>query len=290
MQIGVVVKPQNPSAREALVEVIQAVASCRPSAQIFVEGHGYAAVADPPEGVVVASAEQFAREVDLAIVLGGDGTLIHASSLFSSREVPILGVNLGTIGFMTETTRENLAQAIAGAISGALPSSLRMRLDVQMWRGDRVVLERRILNDAVLANTALSRMGTYRVSAGGQFVTAVRGDGVIVATPTGSTAYNMAAGGPILVPELEVVAITPICAYQLTQRPIVVRPDRDIEIELIGEHPVFATCDGQAGSEFRPKDRLVIRRASVGTRIFVSPTISYFEMLRTKLNWGDGLG
>lgn len=288
MQIGIIVKPGSESALAALREVVQAVAIIEPEAKIFVEADGVGAVRQAPAHVARIAGADFAERMDLAIALGGDGTLIHAASLFPAREVPILGVNLGTIGFMTETTRENLSEGVAGAISGALPSSLRMRLDVRVWRGDRVVLERRILNDTVLANAALSRMGTYRVSAGGQFVTAVRGDGVIVATPTGSTAYNMAAGGPILVPELEVVAVTPICSHQLTQRPIVLRPDREIEIELVGEQPVFATCDGQAGHEFRPTDRLVVCRATVGTRLFLSPTTTYFEMLRTKLRWGDG--
>jgi len=286
--VGVVLRPGAPEALEAL----RSVQEKYPEVQILVEAEGHHALSDVPEGVRPVSVETFENESDLVLVFGGDGTLIHAASLLKSRVVPILGINMGHIGFLTEVTLDEVHSALELALDGGLPHVDRLRLDVEILRriegSPRVVFSHRILNDTVLSPQAIARIATYRVELEGELVTMIRGDGVIISTPTGSTAYGMAAGGSILTPGLEAIAIVPLCPHQLSQRPIVLRPDGELSISLEGESTVFATCDGQRGQAFAPGDRMVIRRAPVATRVLSVPWRGYFQTLRTKLGWGDG--
>jgi NAD+ kinase len=284
--IGAVLKPGAPEALAALRQ-LHALA---PEARLLVEREGHHAVSgvDDVRGVEAVDATTFAAQVELVVVLGGDGTLIHAASLLESRVVPILGVNLGHIGFLTEVARDEIARAFPLALRGELPFEDRMRLDVEVRRDGKQLLSSRILNDAVLSPRALARIATYRVSFKGETVTTIRGDGVIISTPTGSTAYALAAGGSILAPALRAVAITPICPHQLTQRPLIVDPSADLIVTLDSDSPVYCTLDGQAGSDFRQGDVMVIRPAPVPTRLVSVPWRSYFQMLRAKLRWGDG--
>jgi NAD+ kinase len=282
--IGVVLKPD---VKDAVVALRQ-VQGLLPDVRFIGEGGGHNALPEGVEGVSVVDAKAFEAQADLVLVLGGDGTLIHAASLLVDRLVPILGVNLGHIGFLTEVTRDEFLAVVPWALARALPYSDRMRLDIEVRRRNQTLLRRRVLNDAVVAMRSLARIATYRVMQGEELVTTIRGDGVIVSTPTGSTAYALASGGPILWPQLEAIAITPICPHQLTQRALVLRPQGDIIVTLDSESTVFASLDGHVGQEMVPGDAIVSRQAPVPTRLLSVPWRNYFQTLRTKLRWGEG--
>ena len=280
--IGVILKPGAPEALVAARKLQELVSDAR----WVTEKEGYHAVEGLP-AFERLQADEFEAACSLAVVFGGDGTLIHAASLFPERAVPILGINLGKIGFLTEVTLEGLSEAVQLAISDSLPVQERMRLDVSIEREGAQIAAGRLLNDAVLSQAAMARINSYRVFCDDQFVTRVRGDGVIIATPTGTTAYALAAGGAILTPDMEAITITPISPHQLTQRPLVVGADTVIRVEIDSETPVVATFDGQAWYDFQRGDVLRIQRAPVPAFILSAPGRSYFKMLRTKLRWGD---
>lgn len=282
--IGVILKPGTPEAVAAAKQLQDIV----PGVRLVTEKEGYHAVEGLPD-IERLSVSELETQCSLVIVFGGDGTLIHAASLFRNRAVPILGVNLGKIGFLTEVTVDELSEAIEKAVNDSLPVLERMRLDVSIERAGVEIVNTRLLNDAVLSQAAMARINTYRVYCDDQFVTQVRGDGVIIATPTGSTAYALAAGGSILTPEMEAISVTPISPHQLTQRPLVVGADKEIRVEIDSESPVVATFDGQAWYDFEYGDVLKVRQAPVPAYILSAPWRSYYEMLRAKLGWGNSV-
>jgi NAD+ kinase len=284
--IGLVIKPGGQEA----IAILDKLLSMAPAGVRFVmEAEGYHALAEMPVEIERLEREVFERDVDMVVVLGGDGTLIHAASLLQNRCVPILGINLGTIGFMTEVRAEEVDDAFAQALRDALPRSERMRLEVELWRGGEVIGSRRILNDAVITQNRMARIASFAVSYNREEITVVRGDGVMVSTPTGSTGYALAAGGSILYPELEAMAVTPICPHQLTQRPLVLSSEGEVEIRVVSDSAVFVTLDGQAGLAFDQHDSLRIRRSAVPVILYEAPWRSYFKTLRCKLNWGQAL-
>ncbi|RYE92445.1 MAG: NAD(+)/NADH kinase, partial [Oxalobacteraceae bacterium] len=203
------------------------------------------------------------------------------------RVVPILGVNLGHIGFLTEVARDELLDVLPQAVDRTLPTSHRMRLDVEVRRGSQVLLHRRVLNDAVVAMRSLARIATFRLKTDGTAMTSIRGDGVIVSTPTGSTAYALASGGPVVSPEVEAMLVTPIAPHMLTQRPLVMPATGELIITLVSESDAYASLDGHFGHEIGEGDTLVVRRAPVGAQLIGVPWRNYYQMLRTKLRWGD---
>jgi NAD+ kinase len=229
-----------------------------------------------------------AGQVDLVVVLGGDGTLLSVARQVGSRPVPILGVNLGTLGFLTEVTLDELFAALERVLGGEMRVEARMRLDVCALREGRELGRYLALNDAVLTKAAaLARMIDLDTRADGAPVTTYHADGLIVATPTGSTAYSLSAGGPILLPELEAFVLTPICPHALTQRPIVLPASAEIEIAVRTRGgDVQLTVDGQEGLALREDDRVRVRRSAHFLRLMVSPFRSRFEILREKLRWG----
>ena len=282
--IGIVVKPGAPKALAALATVSSVAGESR----FLVEASGHHALNEIPVWAERVDAAVMESEADLMIVLGGDGTLIHGASLLQRRTVPILGINVGTIGFLTEVALDEVAKGVEKALAGELPVSERMRLQISMKLKDQPAVERTILNDVVLSQRHLSRLGTYRITAGGELVTTLRGDGVIVATPTGSTAYAMAAGGSILMPGIDAIAVTPINPHQLTQRQLILSSKAAIELTIDMETGVLATLDGQSAHEFGVEDSLSISKAEVPVHLLAVPWRNHFEMLRTKLNWGNG--
>jgi NAD+ kinase len=283
--IGLVLKPDSPGAIKAALQVLDAY----PQLEFLSEAQGYHAVQHvPADRVRRVDAQTFEAKSDLIIVFGGDGTFIHAASLLPNKETPILGVNLGTIGFLTEVTTDEILKVLELALQGALETSPRMRLDVEIHRDGTILFQKRILNDMVLSRRPVSRLTHFRVKMNHLVVNRIRGDGVIISTPTGSTAYAMAAGGSILSPELEAIGITPICPYHLAQRPLVFKPQGNLIVSVEGEDEVYSSCDGQAGHSVRPGDLVQIRAAPVSTQVLKIPWRSYFEMLRTKLSWGEG--
>jgi NAD+ kinase len=236
-----------------------------------------------------AELEDLAARVDLLIVLGGDGTLLAAARAIGERGVPLLGVNLGTLGFLAETSSDELYDALEQAFAGRLVVAARMRLDVEVERGGQVVERYLALNDAVIGKSALSRMIDLETRADGSYVTTYHSDGLIVATPTGSSAYSLSAGGPLLLPESEAIVLTPICPHSLTQRPLVL-PDRHrIEILVLDTRggDIHLTVDGQVGVRLDQGDRVIVARSAHPARLLASPHRSPFAVMREKLRWGE---
>ncbi len=225
--------------------------------------------------------------LDLAVSLGGDGTLLACARLVAARGVPILAVNLGDIGFITEVTQDELIPACEDFLAGASGFSERLMLDVSVRRGSTEVASFTGLNDAVVSTTGISRMIRLRVRLSDTPVGRYRADGVIVATPTGSTAYSMAAGGPILYPEMEAFILTPICPFTLGNRPTVVPATEQLEVEVEGSQKtgVALTVDGQQTIALEAGDRVAVRRAARKALIVRSRRRGFYEVLRTKLHW-----
>lgn len=229
-----------------------------------------------------------AAQADLLVVLGGDGTLIHAARLLAGRPVPILGVNLGSLGFMTEVPQQELFPALDAVLAGRYLADPRMKLSCRLFRGGQVLIEDEVLNDVVINKGALARIADHEVSIDGEYVTTYKADGVIVSTPTGSTAYALSAGGPIVHPSMECVILAPICSHALTQRAIVVPGDRVINVILKSEvADVFLTIDGQVGHALRSGDRLEVKRSANKVYLVRSSGAGYFAILRQKLHWGQ---
>jgi NAD+ kinase len=232
--------------------------------------------------------DEMGRRAELLLVLGGDGTLIHGARLVRGRAVPILGVNLGSLGFLTEVPRAELIPRLAEALAGKARLHTRMKLACRLHRAGRVILEDEVLNDVVINRGALARIADHEVSLDGQFMTTFKSDGVIIATPTGSTAYALAAGGPILHPGLECAVVAPICPHALTQRPFVVPGDQVVNVVLRSEAAdVYLTLDGQIGHALEHGDRLEVWRSTSRTVLVGNPNIDYFGILRQKLHWGE---
>jgi len=237
-------------------------------------------------GLVPLDRDALARAVDLIVVIGGDGTLLSVARATGTRSVPILGVNLGRLGFLTEINFDELFPSLDKVLAGELHVVSRMRLDVCAMRGDEELAGFQALNDAVITNVALSRMIDLEAYADGAKVTTYHADGLIVSTPTGSTAYSLSAGGPLLVPGLEAILLTPICPHSLTQRPLVLPQTAEIDVRVLGED-VALTVDGQAGVDLHDGDRVRVRRSDHPVGIVASPFRNRFEILHEKLRWGE---
>jgi NAD+ kinase len=231
---------------------------------------------------------QVAEQSQLLLVLGGDGTLLSAARVAAPRGIPILPINMGSLGFLTSFTLEELYPALEETLSGRAASSERIMLDVKLVRSGIVVDRQSVLNEAVINKGALARMIDLQLNIDGDFVCRYRADGLIVATPTGSTAYSLSAGGPIVHPTVESWVITPICPHTLTDRPVVVRDSSAIEVTLSKDtESVFLTLDGQTGIPMQSDDTVSITRAEERLKLIQPPRKSYFEILRSKLKWGE---
>jgi NAD+ kinase len=228
------------------------------------------------------------EKIDLLIVLGGDGTLLSAARALEGHKVPILAVNLGGLGFLTSVTLDELYPLLEQVLAGKHRTSDRMMLDAEIRRNGHPVQRQCALNDAVANKAALARMLDFDVYVDSNHVGRYRADGLIVATPTGSTAYSLAAGGPILDPDLNAFLITPICPHMLTNRPLVIPDAATIDLDFAAaEEPVFVTLDGQIGFELGPKDRVTITKSKSRVVLVRPPSKTYFEVLRSKLRWSE---
>src|ERR1700728_1426720 len=240
----------------------------------------------PCAPVVVRDA--LAAQVDLLIVLGGDGTLLSAARALGNHKVPILAVNLGGLGFLTSVTLDELYPLLEQVVAGKHRTSERMMLDAEILRADQPAERQCALNDAVANKAALARMLDFDVHVDGNHVGRYRADGLVVATPTGSTAYSLAAGGPIIHPDLDAFVITPICPHMLTNRPLVVPDTAKVELDFSASgEPVYLTLDGQIGFQLQPQDRVVITKAATKVQVVSPPRLTYYEILRSKLRWGE---
>jgi len=239
----------------------------------------------------VADKASLAPQVDLIVVLGGDGTLLSVadSAAAAGADVAILGVNFGSLGFLTEATLPELYTSLEAALEGRARVEQRMMLRATTIRQGEALPDHLALNDVVVTKTARARMTDLSVSVGDEFVTRVKADGLIVATPTGSTAYNLAAGGPIVQPTIDALVLTPIAPHMLTNRPIVIPATSLVRVQpqMTGRDELYVTFDGQAGYELRAGDEIRIRCAERRVRLLRPSTRSYFDVLRQKLKWNE---
>jgi len=226
--------------------------------------------------------------VDWVIVLGGDGTLLGAARKVGRYGLPILGINLGGLGFLTEIPLKMLYKEMEKLIAGEIDVENRLMLQASVLRGNEEKCSFSVLNDVVINKGALARIIDLGVSIDGRFLTTFRADGLIISSPTGSTGYNLSAGGPILYPNLEALILTPICPFTLTQRPIILPDTSIIEIKM-GENSeeVTLTFDGQVGFDLMDNDRVIISKSEKKLKLIKSPDQDYFDILRTKLKWGE---
>jgi len=279
-RVGFILKPELRDGDGLLGELVA-----------WLTGHGHAAVVTredhvAPAGATVVAQDDLSRAIDVAVVLGGDGTMLRAAHLVADREVPVLGIHLGRLGFLTPFRRDEALAALDDAIAGKLTTSKRSRLMVTHTPAGGRPVQRTALNDSVIHQGAMARLIELEARLDGELITRYRADGLIIATPTGSTAYNLAAGGPIITPGQSVKIITPICAHALTNRPLVVRKESKVTVTLAGEsRGVMLTVDGQWGAPFLPGDRVDIGNASKPLILFDSGK-PYFDILRDKLHWG----
>ena len=232
--------------------------------------------------------KELPSHVEMMIVLGGDGTLLSVARQVWNRDIPILGVNLGGLGFLTEISLEELPGILERIIRGDFKTDERDVLNAAVMRKGERIGEFTVLNDAVINKGALARIIDLEISINGEYLTTFQSDGLIISTPTGSTAYNLSAGGPIVYPSLHTLIITPICPHTLTNRPIVI-PD-DVEVRALlksKQEEVFLTLDGQQGIPLEFGDRVELRKAEGRILLIKSPNRNYFELLREKLKWGE---
>ncbi len=231
--------------------------------------------------------ESFPEDVDLVVVLGGDGTLLSAARHVAKNTAAVLGVNLGRLGFITEVNLDGLYPMMEATLAGKYVCEERIMLRGSVFRNGKEIHSSRALNDVVINKGALARIIDMEVRVNHHFLNVYRADGLILCTPTGSTAYNMAAGGPILHPTVQSVVLTPICPFVLTNRPIILPAESTIEIEIGPEaRDIYLTFDGQVGFDLNPKDTVRVERAEHGVCLIKSPHNDYFEVLRNKLKWG----
>jgi NAD+ kinase len=282
-RIGIVARPDRPDAADVVRGLTRWLASRR--REVVMEQET-AALADVSAPTVERAA--LAAQVDLIVVLGGDGTLLAMARHVGALGVPLLGVNLGGLGFLTATTLEALYPTLDAVLRGEYTAEERVVLAAALARGRSVRGEFLALNDVVVAKGALGRLIDVEVRADGELMTAYRADGLIISTPTGSTAYNLSAGGPILFPAMDAVVLTPICSHALTNRPIALPGTVDLEVRLLSETPdVHLSVDGQTGPLITPADVLGVRRAEARIRLIRDPQKTYFQVLRAKLKWGE---
>jgi NAD+ kinase len=286
-RIGIVVKPHQPDALKTICELT-----------IWLAGRRITLVGGPEiererieheTGCAVEEVipEDLAACADLILVLGGDGTMIATARLMGDTEVPVLGVNYGGLGYLAEFRIEELYSALESILAGNYRLDKRVMLSVELVRGDESVTRNRVLNDVVINKSALARIIEIEASLNQQFVNAFRADGLIVSTPTGSTAYNLSAGGPVIFPSMNAVVITPICPFTLSNRPIVVPDSAVIELFLkTAQEDVALTLDGQVGFPLKIEDRVVIRKSRTSFNLVQPMNRNYFDVLRDKLRWG----
>jgi NAD+ kinase len=279
--VGILSKPRSEHAARLVPELIAWLAGRGVQARIDEESAAYAGRAD---GLPRAEVPQGTQ---LVIVLGGDGTLLSAARAIGGRDIPLFAVNLGSLGFLTAMTIEELYPQLERALKGDFRIGRRRMLHGELWRGPERVGAYEALNDIVLAKAEIARMIEIEVQVDHHFVCVYRADGLIVATPTGSTAYSLSAGGPIVFPSVASLSITPICPHMLTNRPVIVPDDSEIQvINRDADHAAYLTVDGQVGELLEQGDRVVCRRSEHSISLVRPPQMLFFDVLREKLKWG----
>ena len=223
------------------------------------------------------------------VVLGGDGTFLSVARFIGNRDIPLMGVKFGEVGFLAETTEDKLSYAVTSVLEGKYAIQKRARLDIKVMRNNKQIIDVDVLNDAVINKSALSRLASCAVYLDSTYLTTYRADGLIVGTPTGSTAYSLAAGGPVVHPAVPSIILTPICPFTLTNRPLIIPDSTKIEIRLEGSpEDIVLTLDGQEGFEMDPGDKIFIKKSRNYIKMISFDDQSYFKVLKTRLKWSGG--
>jgi len=284
MRFGFLLKRGKPEARDIAAE-LGGVLRARGCPLFALEDDAPAII-----GAEVVPPERLGPSIDVLAVLGGDGTFLYGAGLVADHGVPLFGVNLGSLGFMTHFGRLEAVPAIVDVCQGRLPIEERMRLAVTVRsKGGAATDTRNAVNDAVISQRSLARLLDLEARLDGTSIGTYKADGVIVSTPTGSTAYTLAAGGPILTPDLEAIVLTPICPHTLTNRPLVVRADSHLSVTNVSGSPVTLTIDGQWGRDLETGESIEVCKAEPPLRMY-RPATSFFSVLRRKLSWGERQG
>ena len=285
--VGIIAKTRLPDAAAVVTDIVRWLSEHAVETVIETDtarSVGYSAT--------TCSAADLPNNADLLLVLGGDGTLLGVAREVagSQADVPILAVNFGSLGFLTEITLPELYESLQSVVDGVAGIDERHMLRAQVRRGDTIATERLVLNDVVIGKAALSNILELSVTVGDQFMTNFRADGLIIASPTGSTAYSMAAGGPIVHPLLDVILLTPIAPHTLTNRPIVIPSTTQVRVTPVldvAHRSAYVSFDGQSGSELLDGDVVTVTRAPRPLKVVRAATRSYFAVLREKLKWGE---
>ncbi len=279
---AIISRPNRPSVAQILPGLFE-----------WLTSHGYKVIIDQETSTYASGAEIVPRgqmvqqPLDLVVVLGGDGTLLSAARVTAAQDVPLLGVNLGSLGFLTEVPLEALYPMLDGIAQGRAAVEHRSLMQCDLLRGEEVRGSYLVFNDAVVNKTALARLNTYDLHINKAFVASYRADGMIVATPTGSTAYSLSAGGPVLMPSVKAFVITPVAPHSLTHRPLVVPDSVEIELLMRSEEEVaYLSLDGQPGLDLRDGDRVRCRRSEHQVNLFRTGS-NFFQVLRSKFKWGE---
>lgn len=280
-KIGIICKPGRKEPQEILKELLPLLR--QKGCETFVDADAAAALS-----ISGFSRDEIASFVDLVLVLGGDGTMLNVSRLVAEKGIPILGINLGSLGFITEVNRDEIFNAVDKMLNDGFEIEERLMLSAAIHRNGKKITEYIVLNDIVINKGALARIIDLETNINNNYVTTFKADGLIISTPTGSTAYSLSAGGPILYPTLESIVLTPICSHTLTNRPIVLPDNSKIEIIIKSlSEDVFLTLDGQVGFPLRMDDVIEISKARYKAKLLLPIGHDYFKVLRTKLKWGE---
>jgi len=281
-KIGIIAKKNKPEA----VEVTRGLLSWleKRHVEVFLDSD-IASQVMPERGIEKA---EIPSRVEMVVVLGGDGTLLTVARLPGVENIPILGVNLGAMGFLTEIPLEEFYPTLEKILKGTYEKDTRMTLEAVVRRGKNLIASYAVLNDVVINKGALARIIDLEISINGRYLTTFKADGLIISTPTGSTGYSLSAGGPIIHPSLDSLAITPICSHTLTNRPLILPGTVGIDVLIKSRHDdVFLTLDGQEGLSLKPDDTVSVQKNPNYITLIKSPYRNYFEVLKTKLKWGE---
>jgi len=281
--IGILTKPKFPDVKHILKDLVAWLRERQK--EVVLDGKTAALIGERTNHQMT----QIAVLSDMVLVLGGDGTMLNAARLVEERNVPILGVNMGGLGFLTEVSVEHLYPTLEKVFAQDYVLEERLMLRARIHRHGEHVAQATVLNDVVVSKGTLARMIEIQISIDGEFVTNLRGDGLIVSTPTGSTAYSLSAGGPIIAPSVQALMLTPICPHTLTHRPLLVPSGVAVEVTLTSkDEGAMATFDGQVGVAITQGDTVTVRASDHRTQLIRFPDRTYYDVLRRKLKWGDG--
>jgi NAD+ kinase len=281
-RIGIIAKPHRQEAKEILDKLVPWLKENKKEVYIDIDTASLIGLSSPYPKPKIPSM------VDMIIVLGGDGTLLSVARLINDNDVPIFGVNLGGMGFLTEVTREELYPTLEKIFSGDYIVHERLKLTTHIYRQGEKIAEYSAINDVAINKGALARIIDLEAFIDGKYLATYKADGLIVSTPTGSTAYSLSAGGPIIYPTIEALILNPICPHTLTNRPLVVPDNVKIEVTLASENEdVFLTMDGQVGFALKYRDMVQVKKSHRKIKLILSPDKDYFQVLREKLKWGE---